>query len=90
MRRAWAGPGSFSPFSQLLGLETAKASLLYSMEQGVVQGWVGLDPAEEASVFHRHRSQHEVSVRSVRVEVDADRTTRQDSRGHGLVRVLFY
>lgn len=61
------------PFLQLLGLETAKASLLYSMEQGVVQGWVGLDPAEEASVFDRHRSQHEVSFRSVLLEVDADR-----------------
>lgn len=34
---------------QLLGSETAKASLLLSMEQGIVQGWVGLDPLEVAS-----------------------------------------
>lgn len=36
--------------SQLLGSETTRATLLFSMEQGVIQGWVGLDPVEENAV----------------------------------------
>ncbi|CAM9526794.1 unnamed protein product, partial [Ectocarpus sp. 12 AP-2014] len=38
---------------QLLGSETARATLLFSMEQGVIQGWVGLDPVEEGVVAAR-------------------------------------
>lgn len=49
---------------QLLGLETAKASLLFSMEQAVIQGWVGLDPVEEASVVSRHKQTQQVGPRS--------------------------
>lgn len=51
---------------QLLGSETAKASLLFSMEQEVVQGWVGLDPAEEASLLLRNKKSQQVGVEETR------------------------
>ncbi|CAM9609456.1 unnamed protein product, partial [Scytosiphon promiscuus] len=47
--RRWQRPIN----SQLLGSETARATLLFSMEQGVIQGWVGLDPVEEGTVAAR-------------------------------------
>lgn len=46
---------------QLLGADVAKASLLFSMEQAVVQGWVGLDPVEEACNALRNKQPQQVT-----------------------------
>ncbi|CAN0444277.1 unnamed protein product, partial [Discosporangium mesarthrocarpum] len=43
-----------------MGSESCKASLVCSMEQGVVQGWVGLDPEEESALVRRYRHQRQV------------------------------
>ncbi|CAM9362153.1 unnamed protein product, partial [Ectocarpus sp. 4 AP-2014] len=61
IREGEGGPAMHKLFSielrrtqiQLLGSETARATLLFSMEQGVIQGWVGLDPVEEGIVAAR-------------------------------------
>lgn len=51
-----------SHFHQLLGSETARATLLFSMEQGVIQGWVGLDPVEEGVVAARLKEVSQLGV----------------------------
>lgn len=55
---------------KLLGSETARASLLYSMEQATVQGWVGLDQAEEASMVMKQKPQQEVLADHGRIRLD--------------------